>query len=81
MPDLYQFTNNFNSGYTGITEFVFTPKVKKTSDIEKVLWDFGDNTISTSFEGKHTYNSPGSYQVTLNLFGKSFGFISSTKTV
>ncbi len=35
------------------------------------LWDFGDGTISTSFEPTHTFDSIGTFYVTLTAFGDS----------
>ena len=31
------------------------------------LWDFGDNNTSTEINPTHTYNTPGTYQVTLTI--------------
>lgn len=32
------------------------------------LWDFGDNTTSTSFSPEHSYNTAGNYTVTLTAY-------------
>lgn len=37
------------------------------SDIVNYLWDFGDNTTSSTFEPTHTYNQPGAYRITLTV--------------
>jgi len=38
-------------------------------EIESYLWDFGDNTTSTSQNPKHTYNLTGYYSVSLKVTG------------
>ncbi|WP_226990808.1 DUF3344 domain-containing protein [Methanosarcina acetivorans] len=43
------------------------------------LWDFGDNTNSTSQNVSHTYNSPGTYTVNLTVTGPE-GSDSEVKT-
>ncbi|MBK7108110.1 MAG: PKD domain-containing protein [Bacteroidetes bacterium] len=48
--DCEDFTVNFDNLSTGADDY---------------LWDFGDGTTSTSFEGVHVYADTGSYTVTL----------------
>ena len=33
------------------------------SDVGEALWDFGDGTLSTIWDGAHTYDQPGTYAV------------------
>ena len=35
---------------------------------KKVIWNYGDGATSTSLTGKHYYNFPGNYPVTLTVF-------------
>ena len=42
------------------------------SDTGEALWDFGDGTLSTNWDGAHTYDQPGTYAVhvlVVNAFG------------
>ena len=42
------------------------------SDAGEALWDFGDGTLSTIWNGEHTYDQPGTYAVNVmvvNAFG------------
>jgi len=42
------------------------------SDAGEALWDFGDGTLSTIWNGEHTYDQPGMYAVNVmvvNAFG------------
>ncbi len=42
------------------------------SDVGEALWDFGDGTLSTIWDGAHTYDQPGKYAVNVmvvNAFG------------
>lgn len=48
----------------------FTSVQNYISD-KKVIWDFGDNTISTDLTSYHTYKYPGTYPVTLTVFTSS----------
>ena len=36
----------------------------------KVVWDFGDGTLSTDLSAVHWYKSPGKYKITLTVFDK-----------
>ena len=39
-----------------------------SSSADSLLWDFGDNTTSTSLNPSHTYNSSGTFNVQLVVF-------------
>ena len=36
--------------------------------VDSVIWDFGDGTTSTDLDAYHTFNTPGTYSVTLTKF-------------
>ncbi|MDI9257540.1 PKD domain-containing protein [Flavobacterium sedimenticola] len=42
-------------------------EVGNGSPIMSYLWDFGDGSTSTAFEPTHSYNTPGSYMVSLTV--------------
>jgi len=60
-----------------------TFKFENTSEnSDSCLWDFGDGVqLYNAFETQHTYKSPGSYNVTLTMFGDCGTAVSSTKNV
>ena len=68
--DVYDYTNSFStSGYAlNICPFTFVPKLKNNAYLNKVLWDFGDGTTSTSLCATHTYKFPGDYTVSLYVY-------------
>lgn len=68
--DVYDYTNSYSvSGYAiSICPFTFIPRLKNNAYLDKVLWDFGDGTTSTSLCATHTYKFPGDYNVTLYIY-------------
>jgi PKD repeat protein len=38
-------------------------------EIEQMNWNFGDNTQSSDFSPEHTFDMPGSYTITLTIYG------------
>ncbi len=57
------FTSNSNSGCAPFTvDFQCT-----VANATSWLWDFGDGSTSTSENPSHTYNSPGTYDITLSV--------------
>jgi len=50
-------------------EIFFSAKNSSDEDgeIEEYLWNFGDGSSSGSMNSKHTYNEPGTYNVTLTV--------------
>lgn len=51
-------------------EVVFTPQVSG-DPIVSYTWQFGDGTISSEESPTHTYNSVGSFTVTLSVVGET----------
>ena len=49
----------------------FSVKVKKSNQIQKVIWDFGDGHRSYKLTTKHKYTHKGKYKVRLTLFNGS----------
>ena len=43
----------------------------------KVLWDFGDGTLSTDLSAVHWYKSPGKYKISLTVFDKDLNAVLS----
>lgn len=80
----YRFFRTFN--YTGqqstssyalpFCEFTFVPDLNATLQVERqvsdkrVVWDFGDGTVTESFSGKHAYTNPGQYTVTCYVYDR-----------
>jgi len=51
--------------------FTFVPNFTNVSNLisnKKVIWNFGDGTLSNTLCGKHFYSYPGTYPVTLTVF-------------
>ena len=63
------------SGYSLPFElFKFEPNFSTTSNTisdKKVVWDFGDNTLSKDLTAYHYYKYPGYYSVTLTVFNEN----------
>ena len=70
------FTVSTNSGCQSSQVFNFQ---NISTNYDSCLWDFGDGTTSSVTHPQHIYNIPGSFNVTLIAFNKSFG-CSNTKT-
>lgn len=60
------------SGYSLPFEvFTFKPDFSTTQNYisdKKVIWNFGDNTLSNDLTATHYYSYPGTYPVTLTVF-------------
>ena len=65
-----------------ITPFIFIPDIPKVSD-NRVVWDFGDGTISKTFSASKSYTFPGIYTVKLVIYDCNSNAMISTvsKTV
>lgn len=62
------------TGYAlDICPFTFIPSIDQTRQYSsnKILWDFGDGTTSTTLCATHYYKFPGTYNVSLYVFGKN----------
>ncbi len=57
---------DFDFPTTGCVPFTINfDNISKTYNQSTYLWDFGDQSTSTSFEPSHTYYFPGTYTITL----------------
>lgn len=56
---------SFNTNSPGVCAAPATVQFNNTSAATNYLWDFGDGATSTSTNPSHTYNTNGSYTVTL----------------
>jgi hypothetical protein len=78
---VYSFFNTYN--YTGkeaassyalpFAGFIFRPRLNDVEDIlsrKRIVWDFGDNTVSEAITGRHSYRYPGKYEVTCYLYDR-----------
>jgi hypothetical protein len=69
----YNYTGNLalSSYALPFAEFVFIPRLQGIDDIfssKRIVWDYGDGTISESVTGRHAYLLPGEYKVTCYLY-------------
>ena len=69
----YNYTGNLalSSYALPFAEFVFIPRLEGIDDIfssKRIVWDYGDGTISESVTGRHAYLLPGEYKVTCYLY-------------
>jgi len=65
----YNYTGNLalSSYALPFAEFVFVPRLQGIDDVfssKRIVWDYGDGTISESVTGRHAYLLPGEYKVT-----------------
>jgi hypothetical protein len=71
----YNYTGNLalSSYALPFAEFVFVPRLQGIDDVfssKRIVWDFGDGTISESVTGRHAYILPGEYKVICYLYDK-----------
>lgn len=72
----YNYTGNYaiSSYALPFAEFVFKPRLDGIDSIfssKRIVWDFGDGTISESITGRHAYYLPGEYKVTCYLYDRT----------
>ena len=77
---IYFYTLDYTGAYTtigytlSITPFTFVPVfddgVNKDFSKQKILWDFGDGTTSSSVTAVHSFKLPGWYNVKCHVLGK-----------
>jgi sugar lactone lactonase YvrE len=61
---------DFNaSPVSGITPLAVTFRNLSRGDYTSVSWDFGDGHTSTELNPEHTFQKPGSFTVTLTIYG------------
>ncbi len=65
--------SNFSSNNVclGDTTYFTNLSTISSGTISGVAWDFGDGNLSTQFNPKHIYASPGSYSVTLKVYSSA----------
>lgn len=84
--DVINFSNQFEtSGYAlSISPFTFKPRYSTDAfSTKRILWNFGDGTLSKSVTAVHSYDAPGTYNVSLYLYdgeGEAF-YDSFTQTI
>ena len=84
--DVINFSNQFEtSGYAlTISPFTFKPRYSTDAfSTKRILWNFGDGTLSKSVTAVHSYAAPGTYNVSLYLYdgeGEAF-YDSFTQTI
>ena len=66
MANFYYLTDSVNSGFSTYS-FIDYSSPDSTSTIVSYLWTFGDGTSSTLQNQTHTFVSPGTYYVCLNI--------------
>ena len=62
---------NLSFNYTGagnaLNSFIFNNTSFGISQGDSIRWTYGDGSSSNSYNGSHTYNAPGTYQVCLRV--------------
>jgi hypothetical protein len=63
----YTGANSLSTYALDLTPLTFVPNLSSTQHL-KVVWDFGDGTISNSFSASKIYQFPGKYYVNLVVY-------------
>ena len=63
----YTGANSLSTYALDLTPLTFIPNLSSTQHL-KVVWDFGDGTISNSFSASKVYQFPGKYYVNLVVY-------------
>lgn len=58
-------------GYAGITPFQFSATLASSLSAAYIVWDFGNGGVSNEQNPSYTYDIPGQYNITLNIYGNS----------
>ena len=72
--DTYNYTNTLcTSSYAlPFAGFSFRPildaSIKDNYSIKRIVWNFGDDTITEAVTASHTYDQPGAYKVTCAVY-------------
>ena len=72
--DTYNYTNTQSTSSYALpfAGFSFRPildtSVKDKYSIKRIIWNFGDDTITEAVTATHTYDQPGSYKVTCAVY-------------
>lgn len=72
----YNYTGNYaiSSYALPFAEFTFKPRLAGIDDLfsnKRIVWDFGDGTITESVTAKHAYRLPGEYKITCYLYNRT----------
>lgn len=68
-------------GYVGITTFKFKAIVNPITQLDRVVWYFGDNETSFSLSPEHIYKTPGRFNVKLVVYSKDKKSYQVTKII
>ena len=68
----YTGTLSISSYALPFANFTFKPRLDSTTSalfsIKRILWDFGDGTITEAVTASHAYSFPGNYKVSCTLY-------------
>lgn len=73
-PEKAKFNSTFKKGCTGLTIEFSLDKVENSA---RYLWNFGDGYFSSEAHPVHTFNKPGTFDVSLSVTSNANGSISS----
>lgn len=74
-------TYNLHAGFTSSSSGNVVNFTNLASNSTHVLWDFGDGNVSTTPNPTHTYDSPGTYTVTLFAYNQFDCVATSVQTL
>lgn len=63
----YRGRDSLSSYALSLTPLIFVPDLPQSAH-ERVVWDFGDGTVSKSFSASKSYELPGKYSVNLVIY-------------
>jgi len=71
----YSGTLNTSSYALPFAKFTFKPRLDSATSalysVKRILWDFGDGTITEAVTASHAYSKPGKYKVSSTLYDGS----------
>lgn len=75
------FTVDKFKGFSGMTRFNFNAYISPITDVSKILWHFGDGVTSDVQNPSHVYQTTGTYEVSLTVYGNNFDNVILKKTI
>ena len=72
--DTYNYSGTLNTSSYALpfAKFTFKPRLDNVTStlysVKRILWNFGDGTITEAVTATHSYSEPGSYKVTNTLY-------------